>query len=77
MSGLYREGEANSPSHDRVFTGLQHPDSNHERVRIRWDALVGLLTRVRVQFDRRRSPAQGVDDLGRCDAGDGWVETYE
>jgi hypothetical protein len=28
VSGLFREGGANSLSHDRVFTGLQHPDSN-------------------------------------------------
>src|SRR5215467_8297786 len=77
MSGLFCEGLANSPSDDRVFTGLQHPDPNHERIRIRRDTLVGLLAGVRVQFDRRRSRAQSLDDLASCDAGDCWIEAYE
>src|SRR5215470_2036255 len=53
LSGLFRQGFANSASYDRVFTGLQHPDSDYERVGIGRDALVGFLAGVRVQFNGR------------------------
>src|ERR1700722_2976836 len=76
-SRLFRKRRANSLPHDCVFARLQHPDSNHQRVRIRRDSLVRLLARVWIQFNRRRPRAQRVDNLARRHAGDRRVEAYE
>src|SRR5208282_6055378 len=75
--GWLGESRANSLAHDRIFTGLQHPYPNHERVCIRRDALVGLLAGVRVQFNRRRPLAQSIDDLASGDASNRRVKAYE
>jgi hypothetical protein len=48
VSSLFRESGANSPSHDRVFTGLLPAGPRHEGVRIHRDAVVGLLISIRM-----------------------------
>src|SRR5881409_1941210 len=68
---------ANTLAHDRIFTGLQHPHPDHERVCIRWNALVGLLAGVRVQFNRRLPAAQSGNDLASGNTSDCRVEAYE
>jgi hypothetical protein len=76
-SRFFGENRTNALANDRIFAGLQHPYPNHERVCIRWNTLVGFLSRVRVQLDRRLPAAQSLDDLVSGDASDLRVEAYE
>src|SRR5271156_5502854 len=66
-----------SAADDRIFPRLQHPDSHHQRIRVRRNALVGWLSGVGIEFDRGGALAQLSHDLPGRNSSHGRIKEYQ